>query len=120
WFAEHSSSAWEEAYRREVNQWKLDAPFKGRGPEIKQLGAWLTDSAVRVIALTGVNSIGKTRLALESTRSFSAVTFFADNTSALLSEGIATWASGGTGPIILVVEDPTSADAERLARQALG
>ena len=120
WFAEHSSSTWEEAYKREVNQWKTDAPFKGRETEVKQLGAWLIDPAVRVIALTGVNSIGKTRLALECTRSFSGVTFFADNTSALLSEGVATWASGGTGPIILVVEDPTSADAERLARQALG
>lgn len=120
WFAEHSSSAWDEAYKREVNQWKLDAPFKGRASEVKQLGAWLIDPVVRVIALTGVSSIGKTRLALECTRPFSGVTFFADNTSALLSEGVATWASGGTGPIILGVEDPTSADAERLARQALG
>jgi hypothetical protein len=120
WFAERSSSTWEEAYKREVNQWRLDAPFKGREAEVKQLGAWLIDPAVRVIALTGVNSIGKTRLALECTRSFSGVTFFADNTSTLLSEGVASWASSGTGPIILVVEDPTSGDAERLARQALG
>ena len=120
WFAEHASSTWAEAYAREVNQWQLDAPLKGREAELKQLDAWLTDDAVRVIALSGVNSIGKTRLALECTRQLAPVTFFADDTSRLLREGVGMWASSSTGPIVIVVEDPSSADAERLARQTLG
>src|SRR5205823_8878598 len=67
-----------------------------------------------------VNSIGKTRLALETTRSSSPITFFADDISALLRDGIGTLASSSTRPITIVVEDPSSVDAERLARQALG
>jgi hypothetical protein len=120
WFAEQTSSTWAEAYRREVNQWKVDAPLKGRETELKQIDAWLTDDAVRIVALTGVNSIGKTRLALETTRPSSPITFFADDISALLKDGIGTLASSSTRPITIVVEDPSSVDAERLARQALG
>ena len=120
WFAEHASSTWSEAHAGEVNRWQLYAPLKGRETELKQLDAWLADDAVRVIALSGVNSIGKTRLALECTRRLDPVTFFADDIASLLSEGIATWASKSGPSIIVVVEDPSAAQAERLARQTLG
>jgi hypothetical protein len=120
WFAEHASSTWSEAHAREVNQWQRGIPLKGRDTELKQLDAWLSDDAVRVIALSGVNSIGKTRLALESTRTLGPVTFFADDIASLLREGIATRANKDGAPIIVVVEDPSAAEAERLARQTLG
>jgi len=119
WFAERAGLTWDEAHRWEVNQWQIDAPFKGREADLKQLDAWLSDDAVRVIALTGPNSIGKTRLALESTKQIAPVTFFVDDTTALLKDDVATLATSER-PVVLVVEDPSHDHAERLARQALG
>jgi hypothetical protein len=119
WFADRNGSTWEEAYRREVNQWKIDAPLKGREADLKQLDAWLADDAVRVIALTGVNSIGKTRLALESSRPLAPITFFADDIAALLRDGIATLGHNNR-PVVIAVDDPSSSASERLAKQALG
>jgi hypothetical protein len=116
---ERAALTWEEARRRELNQWQIDAPLKGREVDLKQLDAWLSDDAVRVIALTGPNSIGKTRLTHEGTRSISPATFFVDNISGLISDGIETLATGDR-PITVVVEDPSRDNAEQLARQALG
>ena len=118
WFAERAGLTWDEAHRREVNQWQIDAPLKGREADLKQLDAWLSDDAVRVIALTGPNSIGKTRLGLESTKQIAPVTFFVDDTTALIKDDVATLATSQR-PVVIVVEDPSHDHAERLARQAL-
>jgi len=117
--SERAALTWDEAHRRELNQWEIDAPFKGREVDLKQLDAWLSDDAVRVIALTGPNSIGKTRLTHEGTRAIAPVTFFIDNVSGLISDGIETLATGQRS-IVVVVEDPSKEHAEQLARQALG
>ena len=119
WFGEKAGTSWAEAHRRELNLWQIDVAFLGREAEFKQIEAWLADDTVRVIALSGPNSIGKTRLALEATRAVASVTVFADDTSALIHDDLASLASG-TRPVVVVVEDPQHVDAVRLVRQALG
>jgi hypothetical protein len=45
-------------------------PFIGRQKEMTTLTSWLTDTAVRLITITGIGGMGKTRLALAAAKQF--------------------------------------------------
>lgn len=45
-------------------------PFIGRERELEQLASWLSGTAVRLITITGVGGMGKTRLAVAAARQF--------------------------------------------------
>jgi len=119
WFSSGSDMAWNEMQQWEQRKSGVDVPLVGREVELVNLQGWLGDPDVRVIAVTGPNSVGKTRLVIDATKPLSAVTFFVGDVHALLHEGVRAYATTER-PLVLVVEDPPVDEAKRLADQTVG
>ncbi len=119
WFAPGKGSTWQEMQAREQRETRVDVSLFGRDKELAELEGWLADRDVRVITLSGPNSVGKTRLALEATCSLAPITVFAEDAAALLRDGIDTVVRAGREAVI-VLEDPPTDIAGRLASQAVG
>ena len=119
WFSPGQGTAWHEMRRRARRLSRVDVPFVGRDSELADLQAWLGDPDVRVIAVSGPNSVGKTRLVIEATAPYAPVAFFAEDVHALVHDGIRAYATSDQS-VVLVVEDPPVDIAKRLAEQAAG
>lgn len=119
WFAHGRGATWQEMQGRERRETRVDIPLLGRDKELAELQGWLGDKDVRVITLSGPNSVGKTRLALEATRTLAPITVFAEDAAALLRDGIDSLARSGR-EVVIVLEDPPADAAARLASQAVG
>jgi len=118
WFSPGQGTAWNEMQLRERRISGVDVPLVGRDTELAQLQGWLGDPAVRVIAVSGPNSVGKTRLVIEATQPYAPTTFFADDVHTLIRERVCTYATAERS-VVLVVEDPPVDAARRLAEQAV-
>jgi hypothetical protein len=119
WFSPGQGTAWNEMRRRERRNSAVDVPLIGRDTELANLEGWLGDPDVRVIAVSGPNSVGKTRLVIEATQPSAPITFFAEDVHALVQEGVRAYATAER-TVVLVVEDPPIDLAKRLAEQAAG
>jgi hypothetical protein len=93
-------------------------PLIGRNSELKQLGEWLQNAGTKVIVLCGPSGMGKTRLALEATRSFAASTTIVEVVDELLRTDFQALGTSKTTQFI-IVEDPTHEQAEALAKRAV-
>lgn len=112
---------WQEKWDDEVKlkSVQLIAKLVGRDKELKELLTWLSDDAVRVIALTGPHGMGKTRLALEATRLAHLRTTVVENADEFERWPLASLAVAGLTRVI-IVEDPGEEQAMRLASHAVG
>jgi len=119
WFSPGQGTAWNEMQQRARRLSRVDVPFIGRDAELADLQGWLGDPDVRVIAVSGPNSVGKTRLVIEATEPYAPVAFFAEDVHALLQDGVRAYATAEQS-VVLVVEDPPVDMAKRLAEQAVG
>jgi hypothetical protein len=119
WFSPGQGTAWNEMRQRARRLSRVDVPLIGRDAELADLQGWLGDPDVRVIAVSGPNSVGKTRLVIEATEPYSPITFFAEDVHALVHDGIRAYATTEHS-VVLVVEDPPVDVAKRLAEQAVG
>ena len=90
----------------------------GRKEELADLHRWLEDKETRVIAMSGPNSVGKTRLCIEATRRFAPITLFVKDAAAVRQAGLAVLADPRR-PVIIVAEDPPLELVEPLAKQAV-
>jgi hypothetical protein len=119
WFAPGQGTGWDEMRERTRRLNSVNVPLIGREKELADLQGWLGDPDVRVIAVSGPNSVGKTRLVIDATEATAPVTFFADDVHALLRYGVAAFATADRA-VVLVAEDPPVDIAKRLAEQAVG
>jgi hypothetical protein len=119
WFSPGKGTAWNEMRQRAQRLSRVDVPLMGRDTEFADLQGWLGDPDVRVIAVSGPNSVGKTRLVIEATEHYAPVTFFAEDVHSLLQYGPCCYATAERA-VVLVVEDPPADMAKRLAEQAVG
>src|SRR5438477_1411054 len=119
WFSSGSDMAWNEMQQWEQRKSGVDVPLVGREVELANLQVWLGDPHVRVIAVSGPNSVGKTRLVIDATKPLAAVTFFVGDVHSLLHDGVGTYATTER-PVVLVVEDAPVDEAKRLADQTVG
>lgn len=67
WFSTGQGTAWDAMHQRERKLSRVDVPLIGRDTELTDLQGWLGAPDVRVIAVSGPNSVGKTRLVIEAT-----------------------------------------------------
>jgi hypothetical protein len=119
WFSPGQGTAWNEMRQRARRLSSVDVPLIGRDTEFADIQGWLGDPDVRVIAVSGPNSVGKTRLVIEATEQYAPVTFFAEDVHALSQYGVGTYATAER-VVVLVIEDPPAEMAKRLAEQAVG
>ena len=120
YFSGPAAKPWSEAWAAEqrVKDYKASVPLIGRNSELKQLGEWLQNANTKVIVLCGPSGMGKTRLALEATRSFATSTTIVEVVDDLLRIDFhALGTSKAT--TFLIVEDPTREQAEALAKRAV-
>lgn len=70
YFTPNVARSWDEKWNEEKasKDYKVSVPFVGREREVAQVSAWIADPTVKVIAVCGPSGMGKTRLALETTR----------------------------------------------------
>ena len=120
-FSGFVARTWQEKWEEEVASKGVRLIEKpvGRDKELKDLVMWLSDDAVRVIALTGPHGMGKTRLALEATRHVQLRTTVVDNVDEFERWPIASLAVAAVTRII-IIEDPGEEQATRLATRAVG
>lgn len=119
WFSEGYGTTWDEWYERELRISGREESLVGRDAEVADVQKWLLDPDVRVIAVSGPNSVGKTRLTIEATRAIRSLTFLVDDVHALVKDGVASFATTQR-PVIIVVDDPPIDVAKRLSEQAVG
>jgi hypothetical protein len=119
WFCSGEGRSWDEMQQRECTLRRAGVPLIGRDAEVADLQGWLASPDVRVIAVSGPNSVGKTRLVIEATQPYAPTTFFAEDVHALLRDGVAAYATADRS-VVIVVEDPPSEVARLLADQAAG
>ncbi len=119
WFSPGQGTAWNEMQQRARRLSRVDVPLIGRDAELADVQGWLGDPDVRVIAVSGPNSVGKTRLVIEATEPYAPVTFFAEDVHALAHDGVRVYATADQF-VVLVVEDLPVDMVKRLAEQALG
>jgi hypothetical protein len=118
WFSSGTGNSWDEMDRQERMIGRIHVPLVGREADLASLRGWLASPEVRVIAVTGPNSIGKTRLALESTRGLAPHTVFAKDSEALLKIKLNNLATSERS-VVIVADDPPTELIEALASQAL-
>ena len=119
WFSSAMGMGWNEMQSRARRLSGVGVPLIGREAEMADLQGWLGDPDVRVIAISGPNSVGKTRLAIEATEPYAPITFFLGDVHALMRDGVDTYATAER-PVLLVIEDPPHESVRRLAAQAVG
>jgi hypothetical protein len=119
WFSSGQGTTWNEMQQRARRLSRVDVPFIGRDAELADLQGWLGDPDVRVIAVSGPNSVGKTRLVIEATEPYAPVAFFAEDVHAVVHDGVRAYATTEQS-VVLVVEDPPVDMAKRLVEQAVG
>jgi hypothetical protein len=120
YFTASAAYSWHEKWHQEqaAKNYQVSVPLIGREREIGQLTMWIADTDVKVIAICGPSGLGKTRLALEVTRSDQFRTTVVDVVDELERWGVHRLGSSEQ-PRLIVVEDPTEGQANRLARQAV-
>jgi hypothetical protein len=118
WFAANLAQPWIRMQQQEKRLSAVEVGFVGRDDELATLQQWIRDPDIRVISISGPNSIGKTRTVIEATKDHAAITFFFEDVHSLLADGVELYATPER-PIVLVVDDPAIEDARRLARQCV-
>jgi hypothetical protein len=120
YFTPSVARSWDEKWNEEkaAKDYKVSVPFVGREEEVAQVSAWIADPTVKVIAICGPSGMGKTRLALETTRRELLRTTIVDVVAQLEQMGIRCLGTSAQ-PRIIVVEDPAEEQAIRLAKQAV-
>jgi hypothetical protein len=120
YFSGPVAKSWNEAWAAEqrVKDYKISVPLIGRNSELKQLSEWLQNESTRVIVLCGPSGMGKTRLALEATRSFALSTSIVEVVDELLRTDFQALGTAKM-PQFIIVEDPTHEQAEALAKRAV-
>lgn len=118
WFSPQVGTTWEEMQREEHTILPAAPELIGRKEELADLHRWLDDKDTRVIAMSGPNSVGKTRLCIEATRRFAPITLFVKDAAAVRQAGLAVLADPRR-PVIIVAEDPPLELVEPLAKQAV-
>ena len=105
WFSPQVGTTWEEMQREEHEILPAAPGLVGRQEELADLDRWLDDKETRVIAISGPNSVGKTRLCIEATRRFAPITLFVKDAAAVRQGGLTALACPNR-PVIVVAEDP--------------
>lgn len=120
YFTPSVARTWGEKWEEEqaAKNYKVTVPVIGRDVEIEQLKAWIADATVRAIAICGPSGMGKTRLALEATRSEHLRTTVVDVVEELDRLGLNGLGSSPQTRLV-IVEDPTASQAMRLTKAAL-
>lgn len=120
YFSGPVAKPWSEAWVAEqrVKDYKISVPLIGRNNELNQTGEWLKSDSTKVIVLCGPSGMGKTRLALEATRSFALSTTIVEVVDDLLRTDFQALGTSKTTQFI-IVEDPTYEQAEALAKRAV-
>lgn len=121
YFSAPVARAWDEKWTVEQSAKNYKVPTQpaliGREIELAEISKWLADEETKVIAISGPSGMGKTRLALESTRQDRFRTTVVD-----LVDEFERWGLGSFGtspqPCFMIVEDPDAEQAQRLAKQA--
>lgn len=111
---------WEAKWKEEQasKNYKVSVPLIGREKELTQVGAWILDPTVKVIAVSGPSGMGKTRLSLEATRGDAPRSTVVEDGDELIKIGVDRLGTSDQTRIV-IVEDPTEDTAKRLARQAV-
>ena len=109
-------ATWEAHAALEFSGAEVD--LVGRDEARNQLAGWVDDPQVRSVILTGPHTIGKTRLALETTRERHFDFVEALGRHSTLVSDIYTL-HGSTGEIIVFLDDPEPDVAQSLVRESL-
>jgi hypothetical protein len=120
YFAQPIARSWDEKWEEErhAKDYKASVSLIGREPELEMIGRLIADGTTKVIALSGPPGIGKTRLALESTRNNRWRTSVVDVVEEFQRWPLSAF-STSIQPQIILVEDPDEKQAENLAKQAV-
>jgi hypothetical protein len=120
YFSDSVGVSWEEKWKLEqrISPFAASIPLTGREDELQRLTAFLRADNIRVVALTGPSGMGKTRLALEATRG-SAIQTVVIERADRFDEAVIPSLATSNRETILLVEDPSREQAERIAKQAV-
>jgi hypothetical protein len=120
YFAEPIARSWNDAWAAEerVKNYKSSVALIGRDQELERISEWLKDETTKVVVLCGPSGMGKTRLALEATRTFALSTTVVEVVDELLRMDFKALGTSKTMRFI-IVEDPTRDQAEALAKRAV-
>jgi len=118
YFSTHQFSTWESQWNDHERQGILQQGLRlvGREEELDAIRSWIDDPSVRVMVLCGPSGIGKTRLALEATRSRPIDTVVALDPTLVPTDLLALTSSR---EVIVIVEDPETQLGGALAGKAL-
>jgi hypothetical protein len=112
--------SWEQAWKSHVEEKLLGSSIEliGRRPQLTTLGSYLHDSNLRAVILTGPTGIGKSRLALEATKSYQTETIIALDPASMTASDLLSIESPGAETIV-IIENPDPKKAEEFVRHAL-
>jgi len=119
-FATNQFSTWETAWQAHTQQkiYGANVELVGRNNELRDVSSAIADPSVRVLTLAGPNNIGKTRLAMEATRSRSTDTIVAVDPRSMAIVDLLAFEHPKQETVV-IIEDPDPEDAEAFVHQAL-
>jgi len=120
YFAWNRFSTWETAWEahRAAKTYGANVGLIGRSVQLQEVRALVDDPDVRVVALTGPPSVGKSRLLLEATRHRPLETIVAVDPLSLRADDLLALASPGR-EVVVILEDPDPHRVDRFVTQAL-